>query len=135
MARHPSTRFLALLLLPGCGAASGLPPAALPDRIELQAPRPGTVITSPLAIAGRARGSWYFEASFPVYLLDASGDTIARAPAQAQGEWMTADFVPFQVALAFIPPASDHGTLILAKDDPSGLASLTAELRIPVRFR
>jgi len=135
MGRHRSTLLLALLLLPGCSAAPGLPPATLPDRIELQSPLPGTVITSPLAIHGRARGSWYFEASFPVYLLNAAGDTIARSPAHAQGEWMTADFVPFDASLSFATTASGSGTLVLAKDDPSGMASLTAELRIPIRFR
>jgi hypothetical protein len=48
---------------------------------------------------------------------------------------MTADFVPFEVTLTFPAPASDSGTLVLAKDDPSGLRSLSAELRVPVRFR
>src|SRR5690606_10580034 len=71
-------------------------PAAIPDLIELATPLPDAVIQSPLAIEGRARGPWYFEASFPAYLLDAAGDTIAVMPVQAEGDWMTEDFVPFK---------------------------------------
>lgn len=133
MLRH-SALLVSSLLLPGCGA--GVPTSArIPDLFELATPLAGTALRSPLHLEGRARGSWYFEASFPVYLLDAAGDTIAAGPAHAVGEWMTADFVPFQVTLTFPVPASDSGTLVLAKDDPSGLAALRAELRVPVRFR
>jgi hypothetical protein len=92
-------------------------------------------VQSPLVIEGRARGNWYFEASFPVYLLSATGDTLAVRPAQAEGEWMTEAFVPFKVSLTFTPPASATGTLVLARDNPSGLPEHAAELRVPVRFR
>lgn len=131
---RPSALLLLTLLLPGCGA--GVPePASIPGLFELGTPLGSTPLTSPLHLEGRARGSWYFEASFPVYLLDAAGDTIAAGPAHAIGEWMTADFVPFEVTLTFPTPVADSGTLVLAKDDPSGLPSLSAELRVPVRFR
>lgn len=131
---RPSALLVASLLLPACGAAVSAP-ARIPDLFELATPLEGAPLRSPLHLEGRARGSWYFEASFPVYLLDAAGDTIAAGPAHAIGEWMTADFVPFEVTLTFSAPASDSGTLVLAKDDPSGLRSLSAELRIPVRLR
>jgi hypothetical protein len=82
-----------------------------------------------------ARGPWYFEASFPVYLLSAAGDTIARTPAQAEGEWMTPNMVPFKATLTFTAPAGDSGTLILSKSNASGLPEHDDELRIPIRFR
>lgn len=126
--------FLPTLFLLGCGTAVAPPPAALPDLIELRSPLPDGLLRSPVTIEGRARGPWFFEASFPVYLLDASGDTIARIPAQADGEWMTREFVPFRATLAFVAPASRTGTLILAKDNPSGLPEHAAELRVAVRF-
>lgn len=118
----------------GCRAAVAPPPAALPDLIELRSPLPDGLLQSPVTIEGRARGPWFFEASFPVYLLDASGDTIARIPARAGGEWMTTEFVPFSGTLTFTSPASRTGTLILAKDNPSGLPEHAAELRVAVRF-
>ena len=125
---------LATLLLLGCGTDVAPPPAALPDLIELRSPLPDGLLRSPFTIEGRARGPWFFEASFPVYLLDAAGDTIARVPAHAGGEWMTTEFVPFSATLTFTTPASPTGTLILAKDNPSGLPAHAAELRVAIRF-
>jgi hypothetical protein len=125
---------LALVIL-GCSREPPREAAAIPDLIELRTPLPGAILLSPLTLEGRARGSWFFEASFPVYLLDADGDTIAVMPAQAEGEWMTQAFVPFKATLTFTPPASPTGTLILAKDNPSGLPEHAAELRVPIRFR
>lgn len=110
-------------------------PAAIPDLIELATPLPEAIIQSPLILEGRARGPWYFEASFPVYLLDADGDTVAVMPVQAEGDWMTEEFVPFKATLTFTMPASETGTLLLMKDNPSGLPEHAAELRVPIRFR
>jgi hypothetical protein len=110
-------------------------PAAKAGLIELHHPFPNDRISSPLVVQGIARGQWYFEASFPVYLVNASGDTIARVPAQAEGEWMTPNFVPFKATLEFTPPAGDSGTLILEKSNASGLPEHDDELRVPIRFR
>lgn len=97
--------------------------------------KPNDVVKSPLTITGEARGNWYFEASFPARLLDANGKELAIKPAQAQGEWMTTEFVPFEVMLEFQPPSTNTGTLVLEKDNPSGLPEHANELRIPVWFR
>lgn len=91
-------------------------------------------ITSPLTVEGEARGNWYFEASFPVRLLDGKGNMIAQVPAQAIGEWMTTEFVPFKVTLTFAKPATATGTLILHNDNPSGLPENDRFISIPVRF-
>ena len=104
------------------------------DRIVNSLPQPGDLVTSPLSIEGEARGTWYFEASFSVRLVDASGTTLAQGPAQALGEWMTNDFVPYHATLSFTAPVSATGTLILTRDDPSG-TRVPEELRIPIRFR
>lgn len=102
--------------------------------IRVTSPSSDAVVASPLNVEGQARGNWYFEASFPVKLLDANGKQLAIAPAQAQGEWMKEDFVPFKVTLTFPEPTTDSGTLILEKDNPSGLPQNADELRIPVKF-
>ncbi len=95
---------------------------------------PGDTIASPLTVTGEARGPWYFEADFPVRLLDGFGNEIALAIATAQGDWMTTDFVPFSATLTFSPPATATGTLILEKDNPSGLPENAAAVHIPVSF-
>lgn len=108
--------------------------ASKDDLIWVQAPLPNQTINSPLIITGKARGNWYFEASFPAVLLDANGKVLAQAPAQAQGEWMTTEYVPFSVTLTFAVPTTATGTLVLKKDNPSGLPEHDNELRIPVVF-
>jgi hypothetical protein len=134
-----SKPFLALLLMAGCGR-SDPEPAQVPDvpaheNIRVTAPSPGALIASPLTVSGEARGSWYFEASFPIRLVDAAGKELVVVPAQARGEWMTTNFVPFEVQLSFVPPPSPGGFLILQKDNPSGLPEHADSLVIPVRFR
>ncbi len=102
--------------------------------IQITKPRPNETIQSPLEIKGEARGYWFFEADFPIKLIDENGELIVGGIAQAQGEWMTEDFVPFEAVLEFEVPETDKGTLILEKDNPSGLPENADELRVPVRF-
>jgi hypothetical protein len=92
-------------------------------------------------ITGQARGSWFFEASFPVMLTNWDGLIIAEGIATAKGDWMTMDFVPFTATLSFVTPYANNqptfmerGTLILQRDNPSGLPENDAALEIPVRF-
>jgi len=47
---------------------------------------------------------------------------------------MTTEFVPFTAIMDFAEPSTKTGTLILQKDNPSGLAEYDDELRIPVIF-
>ncbi|MEK7650605.1 MAG: Gmad2 immunoglobulin-like domain-containing protein [Patescibacteria group bacterium] len=104
-------------------------------KIKLTDPKSNQIVSSPLTVTGEARGTWYFEASFPVRLLDENGQELAVMPAQAQGEWMTENFVPFSVTLAFPTPATATGKLILQKDNPSGDPARDEQIEIPVRFR
>ena len=115
------------------------------DLIRINVPRPGTFIASPLSISGEARGYWFFEASFPVVLTDWDGRIIAEGYASANppagGNWMTEEFVPFTSTIQFESPymVGDpdfmrRGTLILQKDNPSGLPEHDDALEIPVRF-
>lgn len=92
------------------------------------------IVASPLTVEGTARGYWYFEASFPVELRDGNGKVLASGPATARTDWMTEEFVPFSITLTFARPVTATGTLILHKDNPSGLPENDDELRIPVRF-
>ena len=110
------------------------------DLIRVDSPRPEEEIFSPLAISGEARGYWFFEASFPVVLVDWDGRIIAQGIATAQDEWMTENFVPFKAELIFEKPAfigdfSKRGALILQKDNPSGLPKHNDALEIPISFK
>src|ERR1051326_7453382 len=59
--------------------------ASLDDLIVVDAPLPNTLISSPTTVTGKASGAWYFEAVFPVELLNSSGAVIAQGQAHAQG--------------------------------------------------
>ncbi len=102
--------------------------------IKITTPQPNDIISSPLTIKGEARGSWFFEAVFPVKLLDGNGNIIASGPAQAQKDWMTQDFVPFKVVLEFTSSVTQNGTIVFANDNPSGLPQNEKKFEIPIRF-
>ncbi len=102
--------------------------------IHVSAPTINATVRSLLVITGEAVGTWYFEASFPALLLDANGKVLAQSPAKAQGNWMTTNFVPFTVTLSFAQPTTATGTLVLKKDNPSGLPQNDDSISIPVRF-
>ncbi len=105
------------------------------DMLVVESLKNGATISSPLTITGKARGGWYFEASFPVEIKNASGTKIAEGPAQAQGEWMTQEYVPFSITLSF--PAQQKGsvgTVILHNDNPSGLPENDRQLVVPIVF-
>jgi hypothetical protein len=58
-------------------------------------------VTSPLIIEGEARGFWFFEASLPIKLYTADDELLVSHYGEAQGDWMTEDFVPFKSTLVF----------------------------------
>lgn len=100
------------------------------EKIVVDTPTPGAVTGKEFEVRGKAAG-WYFEASFPVKVLDKNGRILFQGPAQAQGDWMTAEFVPFKISVkvpqAYIGPA----TLVLEKDNPSGLPENDASISFP----
>lgn len=109
--------------------------ASKDDLITVTTPLPNASVTSPLSISGEARGTWYFEASFPVKLYDANGKLLGSVAAQTINDWMTENYVPFTALLSFKTPSTATGTLVLEKDNPSGLTENANELVIPVTFR
>ncbi len=109
-------------------------PAFTSEKVIVDNVGPNSLVTSGMEITGQAK-LYYFEASFPVTLVDAKGRVILQTHAEAQSDWMTSEFVPFKVVnFEFSKPATPTGTLILAKDNPSGLPEHDEQVEIPVRF-
>jgi hypothetical protein len=106
----------------------------LSDIIRVETPEPGDELLSPVTIEGEARGNWFFEGSFPMHLVDSNGLEMAAGTVEADGDWMTEDFVPFTATLEFDTPTTATGTLLMMKDNPSGLQENDVVLRIPVKF-
>lgn len=100
--------------------------------IRVASPRPNAVVTAPLEVLGSARGTWFFEASFPIVVENADGGVIGQGIATALGEWMTEEFVPFSAKISYTLATTQQAVLVLKKDNPSGLPEHDDELRIPV---
>ena len=102
------------------------------DLITIELPLPGDVTGKEFKILGTARGYWFFEASFPIDILDADGVVLATGIGQSIGEWMTEDFVKFsadiKIPIWYIGPA----TIVLKKDNPSGLPENEASISYPI---
>lgn len=103
------------------------------SKIRVEVPELDAVVKSPLEFKGEARGSWFFEASFPVKITDKNGNVLGQTTAQAKSDWMTEDFVPFEGTIEFAPTA-DEGYIVFLKDNPSGLPENADEYKIPVKF-
>jgi hypothetical protein len=105
---------------------------ATADSIVVELPYPGAVTGKEFGVTGKARGTWYFEASFPVVLIDPSGKVIATGIAQAEGDWMTENFVPFRAEIKAPSTYMGPATLVLRKDNPSGLPEHDASVSFPI---
>ena len=108
------------------------------DKIVVDSPRPSEKVSSPIKISGKARGNWFFEASFPVFVVDWDGKIIGQGVAHANGDWMTTEFVPFEAEVSYtIEPNiySKKGSLILKKDNPSDLPQNDDALKTPIMFQ
>jgi hypothetical protein len=138
-----------ILLPPKANAPSATPPdtaattttqdedviTSLPDLISVGTPAVGAKIASPVTITGTARGTWYFEASFPIEIHDAQDKVIGQGHGEAQGDWMTEDFVPFTASVSFsAQPSGTTGMIVLKNDNPSGDPSRDKKIEIPVTF-
>ncbi len=105
------------------------------DLIQVFDPNPNEIVSSPLVIKGQARGTWFFEAVFPIRLLDANGNELAQSQGQAKSDWLTGGFVPFESTIVFGTPETACGILVFRNDNPSGRASSAKEFRVPICFK
>jgi len=97
-------------------------------------------ISSPFTVTGFAKGNWFFEASFPIVVVDWDGRIIGQGIATAKDEWMTEKFVPFEGTITFEKPTGAEerlrrGAVIFRRDNPSDLPENDAALEIPVYFK
>lgn len=102
--------------------------------IKVYSPLKDAKVTTPLAVIGEVPGNWSFEASFPVVLKDSNGNVVAQGSAQLLGEWMTTALVPFSLKLPYTTSVSGNGSVILKKDNPSGLPQNDDSVTIPITF-
>ncbi len=100
------------------------------ENVKVASPLPEATVSKTFTVSGEARG-WYFEASFPIQVRDPSNALIAEAPAQAQSDWMTEDWVPFKSTIT-VSNYSGPAVLVLMKDNPSGLPENADAVEFPI---
>lgn len=109
------------------------------DLIVVSSPQPDDVVERDLNIVGKARGGWFFEASFPVEILDMNGNLITTSIAQAittkDGGWMTSDFVNFEANIKIPQSYSGQITVVLKKDNPSGESVRDASISFQLNLK
>lgn len=130
-----------IFVQPAKGPASPVPAgteaAVSPDgHVLVMSPLPNMLVSSPLSISGAvAGGGWFFEAVFPVKVLDGDGTVLGQGQAQALSDWMTTSTVPFGATITFSAPHYAAGSIVFAKDNPSGAPQNAEEFSVPVKFK
>ena len=101
------------------------------NMIVVDLPFPGAVTGKTFSVIGKARGNWFFEASFPLEVLDANGNLLYQGIGQATSDWMTTEFVPFKADIVIPGTYIGKATLILRKDNPSAEPQYDASISFP----
>jgi hypothetical protein len=100
--------------------------------IVVTTPFPGGVTGKTFSVIGKARGPWYFEATFLLQVVAENGTVLATTPVHAQGDWMVTGFVPFKADITIPASYTGKAIIILKKDNPSGDPARDASLSIPI---
>ena len=101
------------------------------ENVKVSSPRPDSTVLKTFTVIGEARGTWYFEASFSIFIIDANGVKVGQGIAQAAENWMTEDFVPF-TAQVTVENSPGPAILVLLKDNPSGLPENDDSVSFPI---
>ncbi|MEK7092977.1 MAG: Gmad2 immunoglobulin-like domain-containing protein [Patescibacteria group bacterium] len=131
---------LALILIPAPAQApviaTSTPIGTRPLRelVVVTVPVSGATVGKTFTVAGEAPGNWYFEASFPIEVRDAGNNKVGQGIAQAQSDWMTTAQVPFKADIT-VADYSGPATLILMRDNPSGLPQNDDSVSIPITVK
>ncbi len=101
--------------------------------IQVTSLKNGDIITSPLHIEGMARGTWFFEGDAPVLLVGVNDRILSEGYITAQGDAQTEEFLPFIGRIEF-DDVTGSGSIILKKNNPSGLPKNDDSLEININF-
>ncbi len=120
--------------------ATSTPPVAtttlpLSARVIVTSPKANATVGNTFVVSGAAPGQWYFEASFPIKIVDKDNNFIGQGIAQAQGEWMTTDQVTFTSTITLTGNYSGPATVVLMRDNPSGMPENDDSVSIPITIQ
>jgi len=102
------------------------------DVIIIDSPKPYQKIQNPIYIKGKAKGSFFFEGSFPVRIEDENGNIVITDHIETNENWMTENFVFFEKHLDISNVNIKRGFIIFEKANPSGLPENKLEIKVPI---
>lgn len=113
---------------------------SISDKIIVNSPIANAIIHSPITISGQARGTWFFEGSFPVEIYDSNNKLLGSSvvnfnPKSATDTWMTENFVDFEGEIKFSQSTTASGYLLFKKDNPSGNPELDESMKLMIKFK
>ena len=113
-------------------ASSTIP---LDQRVVVAIPKANATVAHTFTITGFAPSAWYFEAVFPIQVRDSDDNLIGTAQGRAQTDWTQPGPIAFKAQITI--DASFHGqaTLILLKDNPSGLPENMDSVTVPITVK
>lgn len=104
------------------------------DIIIIDSPKPYQKVQVTIIIKGKAKGSFFFEGTFPIRIEDENGNLIVSDYIMTKENWMTENFVSFETHFYFEKGNLRKGFIIFEKANPSGLLENKFEIRIPLYF-
>lgn len=104
------------------------------DLIVIDTPKPFQKVQNPIYIKGKAKGFFFFEATFPVRIEDENGNIVKEFYIMTKENWMSEDFVSFETNLYIDDLKIKRCFIIFEKANPSGLKENKFEIKIPVYF-
>lgn len=107
-------------------------PKPLHERVSVTYPKANASVPKKFTLTGKAPGNWFFEASAPYMVQTPEGDKVAQGHVDTIGDWMTTELVDFKADITINPAYSGPATLVLMKDNPSGLPENEDSLEIPI---
>lgn len=104
-------------------------------KIYLENIKNGDTIDIGYKVKGEVWGTWFFEGSFPVKVLNINGEVVNSLLAIASEDWMTDERVPFSILIDF--PLEKESTFVLQfeKSNPSDLDENSDFARVAVTIR
>lgn len=108
-------------------------PGMIDPMIRVTTPALDSTVGQEVEVTGQASG-WYFEASFPLKVVDDKGKVLFEGPLTAKSDWMTSAYVPFHEKITLEKSSAPTGKFIFQKSNPSGLPENDRSFEVPVRF-
>ncbi len=114
--------------------ASGGIESKVAKTISVATPIPLSTISNPVHVTGKAKNNWFFEATFPVEVIDEDGVVLGQGQAHAATDWTVPGMIDFSADITWQDTTDNRGFIVLTKDDPSGLGNVPM-IKVPIFFR